>query len=473
MNKTRAPKPRHRSTLASKLIVGASILGLLSAHVMTGTTAASAATKMPSATVNPNSVTLSPGSSANLAVTLSSNRPTGFKWALQGRPTTVSASMTCPTLRSCVVVLRAAAQAGPWSGVMQLQLSSGSSVRSLPIALRITGLTTTPPPPTPPPTAPASTVAPPNRTLAIQPINLIANARPGARATFPITVVRDGGNDPVNFTIASLPADWRAAFLPNPSLGASTFLIIDTSAGTATGDYPIRVTARLGSLAVETLLVVRLRTSEFSLTLLTPPAVVHAGSSSSFTVETRSLDGSTEPISLRTEGLPPGVTASISPNPSIGTVTVTLNAASGVAAVSSAFSLIGARAGGEARLSLGLVVIPSSTSSFRFTATPVPPVPGESPGYGISASAASLAVVRGSIASFDLTITPKGGFSGPIDLALSTPSGWSVLWSTVGTNVLRATIAVPAGAATGSAPLALTTSSGSLIASLSISASVS
>ena len=441
--------------------------------VATGARPAEAATRMPRAAISPDAVNLTAGSSANVVITLSANRPAGFAWSLRGRPAGVSAGLSCPTLRSCVLSLRADPQVSESVSLLSLELRVGVSTRRLPIALHVRAATPPAPPVTAPPT-PTTVATAPGNSLSLRPTNLIANTRPGARATFPITVVRSGGgNDPVSLTIFSLPTDWQAAFLPNPTRGETTVLIVDAPRNVGIADYPIRVTARSGTLVAESLLVVRVRTPEVSLTLISAPSSVPAGGSGRYVFDTRSIDDPTQAVFVRAEGLPGGVIATASPNPAIGTVAVDVSAANNISPLVTFITVVASRDGVEVRLPVALAVTAPVISFFQFVPTVVTPVIGESTGYGLAASPSSLTATRGTNVVFDVVVTPKGGFANPINVALVVPSGWSVLWSTVGTNVFRATVAVPAGSPTGSIPLTLNTTSGSLVAALNITATVS
>ena len=254
-------------------------------------------------------------------------------------------------------------------------------------------------------------------------------------------------------------------------------LIVDSPAGAASGDYPIRVTARTGALVADTVLIVRVRTPELSLTLISAPTVVPIGGSGRYLFDTRSIDDPTQAVFVRAEGLPVGLSATVSPYPAIGTVAVDISAASTSNAFTAFIAIVASRDGVELRLPGGggvtLTVGAPSTASIVFTPTAVTPVSGESVGYGLAANPSSLTVARGATGVVDITVTPKGGFVSPINVSLALPSGWSAVWSTIGPNLFRATISVPSGAATGSVPLVLNTSSGSLAASLTLNTTVS
>ena len=108
-----------------------------------------------------------------------------------------------------------------------------------------------------------------------------------------------------------------------------------------------------------------------------------------------------------------------------------------------------------------------------FTPTYVTPVPGEAPGYALTASPGAPAFVRGGSTVVDVTVAPKGGFVSPIYATLNLPSGWLVTYTTIATNVFRMTITVPTTSGTGSVSLPLVTSSGTLSATITLNGSVS
>lgn len=441
----------------------------------TPSTPVTAATALPRVTVTPNAVSLAAGSSVDLTVSFAASRPR-VTWSLPGRPAGVSASFRCASLRTCSLSLSADQGSIDSITLLQLRLVAGSSSRTVPIALHVRAATppTFPPTTVAPPTLPTTTVAPVTRTLLLRPTNLIATIRPGTRATFAITVVREGiGNDPVSLSLAALPTGWQAAFVPNPTVGDSTVLIVDVPQSASIGDYPIRVAARSGTLLAETPLVIRLRQPEITLALLSAPTSIAAGTTGRYLFDVRSTDDPSKAVSVRVEGLPGGVAAVGTPSPGVGTLALDINVAASVPPLFTSFTVVASRDGVEVRLPVSLSITTPVSASFVFTPTPLPPVPGEFLGYGLVATPSSLAVARGSSASFDVRVTPRGGFVSPLNVSLGMPSGWTVVWSNVTANVFRATVTVPAGGPTGSVALTLSTSSGALVASVGVAASVS
>ena len=434
---------------------------------------AQAATKVPVTEVSPRALALLAGSTANLAVRFSSARPSSLRWAVEGSPVGVSAGFTCTSSRVCQLTLRADPAAPEDTVLLEFVLRAGTSSRRIPLALHVEpGQIAAPPaPPVPPVTAPpVTTVA---RTLALRPDTLISTVNPGARAVFNINLLRNGWSDPVAMILDGLPSGWRAAYIPNPVSSGSTLLILDTPANAGAGDYPIRISGRSGSTVGESLLVVRLRAPQLSLTLLSSGPAVAAGGTTRFILDARSIDDPSRPVTLRTEGLPSGVTATFSPNPATGTVTGDIGVNTYLNPVAYAFYFVASSGGVEIRLPAVLTVVAPVTAFFRFTPTAVTPVPGDARGYGLSSFSNTLAATRGTTTSFDVLVSPKGGFIDPIDLSMTTPSSWSTVWTTISPNLLRVTIAVPASASTGAAPLVLSSSSGNLSASLTFTVNVS
>jgi hypothetical protein len=430
-----------------------------------------AAVRVPVAQVTPNVAVMTAGSTADLTVQFASIRPAALTWSVNGRPAGVTATIRCTSTRVCVVTLQASASAPTSTALVEIILRSGSSTRLLPVALHIDALlpvTTvpiTPVPTTVPVTAP--------RNLSLRPVNLIATVRPGARATFGINIVRDGWTDAVNLSVDTLPVGWRAAYLPNPVIGSTATLIIDTPATATAGDYPIRISGSAGSTRAESLLVVRLRAPELAATVLGVGAPVVAGATTRYLLDVRSIDDPALPVAIRAEGLPAGSFVVYSANPAIGTVTADVTVPTGTSAVVFAFFFVVSRDGTELRVPTTLTVVSPTIGFFRFFPTAVPPVAGDGRGYGLSSASNLLSVARGATVSVDVLVSPKGGFNDPIDFSLTSPTGWSVLWSVIGTNIFRVTAGPPTASATGPAPLVLNSASGSLAASIAFTAMVS
>jgi hypothetical protein len=437
-------------------------------------TQASAATRVPTATVSPDGVTLTAGSSVDLSVRLSTARPANFGVSLDGQPSGVTSTFQCASARLCTLTLTAESSAPEKTALVAVVLRAGNFSRRIPIAVHVKPIVTTPPTPTTtssPTIATTTTTTSVPRTLSLRPESFIVTNRPGSRSTFVINTVRNGWTDPVAMTIEGLPLSWRAAFLPNPAL-ATTTLVFDSPVSAPPGEYPIRVSARSGDLVAETAVVVRLKAPEVFVSMVSVAPPVGPGGVARFVVNARSVDDSSRPISLRVEGLPSGTTAAIAPNPASGNATIDVTVPFGIGAGSYGFQVVGSLDGVEVRLSASLVVSLQYATSIQFVPTPVTPIAGQSRGYGLSSASNSLTVPSGGFVTFDVAVAPSGGFADPINMTMIAPTGWSISWLTNSPNVVRVTLGPPLLAPKGATALELRTTSGFLAASLSFTANV-
>ncbi len=464
-----------RTTRWSVVVPAAMAMALVPlATIVLPTSPASAASRVPVATASPRALSLNAGTSAEIAVRLSSNRPSNLRWSIDGRPSGVSAGVACSSARLCAVTVTADSSAPESTALVEIVLRSGSASRVIPFALHIAPLATPAPPVTTPTTTAPPTTTPPTtgRTLSLRPDSLISTANPGTRSVFVIGIARNGWSGPVDMTVETLPSGWRAAFLPNPANDASSTLIIDNASNATPGDYPIRISGRAAGLIGESMLIVRVRAPELTLSMLSLGPVVAPGGTTRFVLDVRSIDDPTRLVNVRADGLPAGVTYVVSPNPAVGTVTVDVSVPGGTPAVVYAFYFVGSRDGVEVRLPTVLSVVAPAVSTFTFTPTAVAPVPGDAFGFGIFSTSSSFSLSRGTSASFDVQVVPRAGFVSPIDLSLTTPTGWTVTWLAVGPNVFRVTVTAPASAASGVNILPLRSSSGALTATLNFTATI-
>lgn len=472
---SRHDRQGRRSHLAAIAMVSI-LLGLVPIGLAaTGSSPAQAAQRIPATTIAPRGITILAGSNATLSLAFASSRPSNVSFVVEALPSGVSAELGCSAPWLCAVTLRAAQSAPEATSLVEIVLRSGSSNRRVPFALHVKPVAIAPPPTTTPTPVTVTTVpGTAGRSLSLRPVALITTIRPGTRASFNINIVRNGWSGPVAMVVDSLPPSWRAAYIPNPSSSDLVTLILDTPTNAAVGDYPIRISGRSDALLAESILVVRLRAPEIAMTLLSSGPAVIPGGTTRYLLDVRSTDDPNRPVNVRAEGLPLGVTASINPNPTIGTVTADISVGMTVSQAVYGFSFVASVDGAaDVRLPVFLSVLSQTTSSFRFQPTRVTPVPGDPVGYGLSASTGTVSLSRGTPSSFDVTVVPKGGFADPIDVSLATPTAWSISWAAVGPNVFRVTILATSAAATGNTTLSLATVSGALAASLTLSAVVS
>jgi hypothetical protein len=184
---------------------------------------------------------------------------------------------------------------------------------------------------------------------------------------------------------------------------------------------------------------------------------VNPGSSGSATITVNDADGFTGSVNLAvTSGLPSGVTASWSTNPTTGSSVLTLTAA------------------GSAPDTTGTLTITGTSGQLTVTTFLAVSVSGSS--FILSASPASLSINQGASGTSTITVNPYNGFSGNVSLGVTStlPVGVTASWGTnptTGTSVLTLTANSSAPYSTG--PITITGTSGALTASTTLSLTVS
>jgi hypothetical protein len=149
-------------------------------------------------------------------------------------------------------------------------------------------------------------------------------------------------------------------------------------------------------------------------------------------------------------GLPGGVSANFVPNPTFGNSSVGFTAASNTAPGVYVISITGFAPGINHTYSTTLNVTGGTVG-----------------GFGLSVSPSALFASRGSTESLSLLVTPSGGFSSAIVWSVSgLPSGPTVTVSGTSPNYV-VSLAVPANTLPGTYVPLLTGTSGSLVASVS------
>ncbi len=177
-------------------------------------------------------------------------------------------------------------------------------------------------------------------------------------------------------------------------------------------------------------------TPNFSLSASPTAITVNRGSSVTSTISVARTGGFTGSVSLAIGTLPTGVTGSCTPNPITGTsCTLTISASSSATLGSSNVTLTGTNGTLSHTATIALTVAPAST-----------------PDFSLSAAPATLSIAQGSSSASTITVTPSGGFTGSVALAVTStlPAGVTASFSptsTTGTGTL--TLAVSATATAG------------------------
>jgi subtilase family serine protease len=163
----------------------------------------------------------------------------------------------------------------------------------------------------------------------------------GASGTSTLTVTDlDGFSGSVNFSISSLPSGVTAAFSPNPATSTST-LTLTASATAALGTANLTITGKSGSITQTLPFTLTVNGPDYSLTA-TPSKLTQApGTSGTSTIKVVPTNGFTGGVTLAASGVPSGVTAAFSPNPTTSTSTLTLTLGSSVGTGSHVITITG------------------------------------------------------------------------------------------------------------------------------------
>ncbi len=184
---------------------------------------------------------------------------------------------------------------------------------------------------------------------------------------------------------------------------------------------------------------------------------VTQGSSGTSTITVTDVGGFSGSVTLSASGLPNGVTASFSPNPTTSTSTLTLSATSTAATGTVTVTISGVSGSATGSTTISLTVNPL-VQSFTLSASP---------------SAVSIAK-GGASGTSTITITPVNGFSGNVTLTTSTlPKGVTASFSpnpATSTSVLTFTASTTATA--GTKTITITGTSGSLTATTTVALTV-
>ena len=163
------------------------------------------------------------------------------------------------------------------------------------------------------------------------------------------TAVTSGVAQTVNLTVSGVPANATASLSPT-SVTAGGGSTLTFNAGTAAlGTYTLTITGTGSSATHSTTVQVTITSqtppppADFTVAVSPASASVAAGSSTSYTVSTTAVNGSTQSIALSVSGLPSGVTGSFSPATVTagGSSTLTISATTTATAGTTTFSATG------------------------------------------------------------------------------------------------------------------------------------
>ncbi len=377
----------------------------------TSTTSITLLIAAPSFTISPNRNNLFLGQGTTSNIDIDVNSTTGFNgsisFSISGLPSGITAAFA------------------PSAYAYTLTLTLSSSVSPGQYALTITGtsgaLTAT--------TTLYIGVYAPTFTLSVPGIGFEVGQ--GSSATGTVTVnPQNGFTSAVNLTVSGLPNGATASFSPNPTAGSST-MTVTASPTTPVGSlYIITYTGTSGNQTV---------TQEGTLTVQAPFFVIGGGgagkviqgSSTSIPLQVQPYLGFTGSVSFSIAGLPAGVTASFSPNPTTTSSTMTITAGSS--------ALVGV---------YNLII--TGTSGSAVTTTPLQ-LSVLAPTFSVSSTSAGITLHQGGTATAILYATSPAPLPSGVTLVASAlPSGVTASFSPDPTNItstmtLSASSAAPLG----------------------------
>ena len=274
---------------------------------------------------------------------------------------------------------------------------------------------------------------------------------PGSRGTTNVGVYPQYGfSGSVNLSVSGLPSGVTASWSPNPATTNST-LTLTTSSSAAPGQYTLTITGTSGAQTVTTPMSLGIYAPSFTVSSSAYNRSMNEGSSASATIYVSPQWGFTGSVNFAASGLPSGVTASFSPNPSTGNSTLTL-VASNTATPGNAIVTITGTSG-------------SLTSSTTFSLTV------NAPKFTISNAPGEINLAPGGSGESTVAVIPQYGFDGNVSLAAAgLPSGVTATFSpnptSTGTSVL--TLTASSSAPTGTKTVTITGTSGSQTAATSL-----
>ena len=202
-----------------------------------------------------------------------------------------------------------------------------------------------------------------------------------------------------------------------------------------------------------------------SFTLSASPSslTITQGSNGTSTITVTDVGGFTGSVTLAASGLPSGVTAQFSPNPTTSTSALNLTASATATTGTATVTITGTSGSLQATTTLALTVTPSGT-----------------PNFTISASPSSLTITQGSNGTSTITITSQDSFNSATTLSASgLPSGVTAGFSpnpvtppANGSVTSTLTLTASATAATGTTTITVTGTSGTLSHSTNITLTV-
>jgi len=356
-------------------------------------------------------VSVAPGGSASTTITVADKA--GFSGnvnlAVSGLPDGINASWSQnPTAGKSTLTLTAASSLLRGSYLITVTGASGSETESTTFAL---------------------TVNAPGFSLAAAPASL--KLYPGNSGSATVLINGTAGfNGSVNLAVTSgLPAGMTASWVENPTTGTSALTLTASDSTPVNTDAMLTITGTSGNETETTTLAVVVMPQLFYLNVTPYPSNIAQGGTVALTVSAVPVSKYSDTIKLTAPALPAGVTGSFSPSSitfgQTSTLTLTASSSAPVGA-----GLLGIQASGS---------LAGTINQFNLAVTAKP-----QPSFGLTVAQSSLAVAQGSSVADTVTVAPQNGFSGAVNLAISSglPNGITASFSpnsTTGSSQLTIT----------------------------------
>ena len=256
----------------------------------------------------------------------------------------------------------------------------------------------------------------------------------------------------VTLSASGLPSGVTASFSPNPTTAYSNLATFNVSNGVAAGQYPITITGTSGSLIKTTAMTLFVGVPSFTLSAY--QLTVGQGQTSTTAVYINDINGFNSPVTLSLSGLPSGVTAILSPNPTTSyynQFTFTVN--STVAAGQYPLTVTGISGSLTQTTTMTLTVAAPSFTLYE----------ADAPAIGLGSTGTGYVYVQ-----------PQNGFNGNVSLSISgLPSGVTASFSTNPTSYSSSIqFAAASTAAVGTSTLTITGTYGSQVQTITMSLTV-
>lgn len=240
----------------------------------------------------------------------------------------------------------------------------------------------------------------PDFSIAASPASQSVNQGVTANYTVTLTALNGFANT-VNFSISGLPTDAAATFTPASLAGAgSSALAISTAATTATGSYPLTITATDGVLSHTASITLVVTTPDFALSMVPASQTVVAGESASYMASISALNGYAGTVNLSVSGLPAGASAVFTPASLTGSGSSSLSIATTLGTTpNGSYPLVVTATDGVLTHSSNITLVVTD--------------------FGISVSPASQTIVQGNAASYTVTLAVASGFADTVNFSVT------------------------------------------------------